>query len=654
MGKAIHNTRRTRLFAAPMDMIITDDDGKVEEETMTLKINFSQVEQRTINVSRIGRDTLEAFLSLFNHNNFATFQRSISRRRRVSRRTCSGSSSETLLFAMKSLFFAMAFPLCKCTTSYQPLRGTMSEHHHHQQQQQQQQQQRNLSVTLFMNFQSLTDVKDHSRIDIDRKEMETQLNELTEAGFINAKNIYENGANSGVLATLVLSEALGMELEKETEVSGESVTKKPQSAKLYENVGKGASAIKVKYESSRDCRVNSMVPFTSGCFNTTGTITLASPTIEMTNISYSYSIEEGTKNSRTLKGFSTHACRSGSMHEDFKKFYDYYGECDYANKWVMAAFDGTKTDLENGNADFGIYGLEGRSEAINTAALSMNIWMHIVQKMEDSIVSCEKNCNGEECDTRFISSWDEAVAYYFGSMENGREGSGNMPYSLANKVCKNFGTCGSLFLQQARANFDVMDQFLYGQEYLQNGYCSAARINKETIVKIMTVPLIQGTLHSAYMYDVMDEKTEEKQAETATFAASILPIVHACSPGNATIIYNNLRVGNDNTNVSFKEVKVALESVYDCLGIDCVDVGGIVDGNSKNPDNPYVEGAERCKMVETESNSRLDDTGNEYNSSQSLEDTGNIEWIIGASVSCVLLAAILLAGYEYFFGVRWF
>lgn len=644
----MHNTRRTRLFAAPMDMIVTDDDGKVKEETMTLKINVSQVEQRTTNVSRIGRDTVEAFLSSYNHNNFVKFQHSISRRPRVSRSTCSGSSSKTLLFAMKSLFFAMAFPLCKCTTSYRPLRGTMSEHDH----QQQQHQQRNL-YTQFMNFQSLTDVNDHARIDIDRKEMDTQLNQLTKKGLINAKNIYENGANSGVLATLVLSEALGMELEKETEVSGESVTKKPQSAKLYEHVGKGASAIKVKYQSSKDCRVNSMVPFTSGCFNTTGTVTLASPTIEMTNISYSYSIEEGTKNTRTLKGFSTHDCRSGIIHEDFKKFYDYYGECDYANHWIMAAFDRTKTDLKNGNADFSVYGLEGRSETINTAALSMNVWMHIIQKMEESVDSCEKNCNGENCASQFISSWDEAVAYYFGSMENGREGSGNMPYSLANRLSRYFGTGLSLFSQQARANFDVLDQFLLAQRNLKNGYCSAARINKETVVKIMTVPLIQGTLHSTYMYDVMDEKTEERQAETATFAASILPIVHACSPGNATTIYNNLRVGNDNADVSFKEVKAALESVYDCLGIDCVDIGGILDKTSGNSDQPYAEGAESCKIVETVSNLRGDDLEEGYYN-QSLEDNGKIVWIIGASVTCVLLAAILLAGYEYFFGVKWF
>jgi len=652
--------KMVEVITAPKNNTITDDDCKIEEKNTELKKNLPQVEQ-TINFNRIGRVAVEA-KSTYN-NNYVTFKHSVSYSRRTSRSNGNGRSKTIsfnmkAVFAIKSLFFAIAFRLCECV-SYQPLRATtLEQHHHHQQaqqhhhQQKRKQQQRDLSQVLFLNFQPLTDVKDHARIDIDRKEMETEFDEGTEAGFINAKNIYENGANSGVLATLLLSESLDMELEKGTEVNGKSVLKKPQSAKLYENVGKGASAIKVQYQSSRDCRVNSMIPFLSGCFGATGTISLASPTKKMMNISYSYSIEEGTKNSRTLKGFSTNTCKTDAPSENLKKFVDYYGKCDYADHWIMSAFDGTKTDLKNGNADFSFYGREGRSEVIKSAALSMNIWMHIVQKVEESILSCESNCNEEGCNVRLIRSWDEAVAFYFGSLADLRQGSGYMPYSLANRVCSQFGTCGSLVFEQARANFDIMDQFLYGQANLKDGKCAAARNNKEAIVQIMTIPLIQGTLRSTYAFDVLDEKTEEKQAEIAVFAASILPMVHTCNPESATTIYTNLQLGKEKANTSFKEVKAALESVYDCLGINCVDVGGLVNKDRRRSGQQYLEDAEQCGLGMEYDQQQTNDE-NDINN-QPIRSGSNIEWIIGASVSCVLIAAIILAGYEYFFGVKWY
>eukprot|EP00540_Astrosyne_radiata_P013072 CAMPEP_0116857556 /NCGR_PEP_ID=MMETSP0418-20121206/20617_1 /TAXON_ID=1158023 /ORGANISM="Astrosyne radiata, Strain 13vi08-1A" /LENGTH=62 /DNA_ID=CAMNT_0004491249 /DNA_START=1 /DNA_END=186 /DNA_ORIENTATION=- len=45
-------------------------------------------------------------------------------------------------------------------------------------------------------------------------------------------------------------------------------------------------------------------------------------------------------------------CSNGFPYPDFVKFRDYYGFPDYADKWVLAALDGTATAFTNGNADF--------------------------------------------------------------------------------------------------------------------------------------------------------------------------------------------------------------------------------------------------------------------------------------------------------------
>jgi hypothetical protein len=54
----------------------------------------------------------------------------------------------------------------------------------------------------------------------------------------------------------------------------------------------------------------------------------------------------------------------GCPYKDFKYFYDYYGTHDYAHQWVEAAFDATSTSFTNGNADFSLYGYDGREQAI--------------------------------------------------------------------------------------------------------------------------------------------------------------------------------------------------------------------------------------------------------------------------------------------------
>jgi len=99
----------------------------------------------------------------------------------------------------------------------------------------------------------------------------------------------------------------------------------------------------------------------------------------------------------------------------------------------------------------------------------------------------------------------------------------------------------------------------------------------------MTVPLIQATLAFAYSKDINNNalKTSgidntREDMEGAVVAASILPLVHACDPDDASIIHENMRIGSSDV-TNFRQVKAALERNYRCMGVACDEVGGIRD-----------------------------------------------------------------------------
>jgi hypothetical protein len=75
---------------------------------------------------------------------------------------------------------------------------------------------------------------------------------------------------------------------------------------------------------------------------------------------YEYVVKKGNFNYRTIAGFSTEAkkrmwdCDACPL-DTYAKFVEYYGEYDYADQIITAAFNGGKTNLKNGNNDFSRY-----------------------------------------------------------------------------------------------------------------------------------------------------------------------------------------------------------------------------------------------------------------------------------------------------------
>jgi hypothetical protein len=59
-------------------------------------------------------------------------------------------------------------------------------------------------------------------------------------------------------------------------------------------------------------------------------------------------------------------CKHDCPYPDYEKFYDYYGQLDYGDLWIEAAFEGRSTNFasvkfDRGNVDFSKLSLKARA-----------------------------------------------------------------------------------------------------------------------------------------------------------------------------------------------------------------------------------------------------------------------------------------------------
>jgi hypothetical protein len=125
------------------------------------------------------------------------------------------------------------------------------------------------------------------------------------------------------------------------------------------------------------------------------------------------------------------------------------------------------------------------------------------------------------------------------------------------------------------------------QTELINARCSNVPALRDSIVSLMSIPLVQGSIR--YAWKVAEAQGgETEKAEGAVFSAAILPRVSSCDAAKAKIISDNMKI-NAGTHMSagFTAVKEAFEATYCCLGITCADIGGLL--KSSTVLNDYME-----------------------------------------------------------------
>lgn len=152
-------------------------------------------------------------------------------------------------------------------------------------------------------------------------------------------------------------------------------------------------------------------------------------------------------------------------------------------------------------------------------------------------------------------------------------------FELADNKCLSFKTCGRTGKDiegTAWVNYQVFRHFIDGQRHIVANDCDKARKAKEHIVRLMTIPLVQGTIRFAHIIAGDSTYHERHASEGAIFAMTVLPFIFDCDPQDAEIIYENMKA-TYSPNVNFLEVKHALERNYKCLNIKCAEVGGVYD-----------------------------------------------------------------------------
>jgi len=435
-------------------------------------------------------------------------------------------------------------------------------------------------------------------MDLDQEAMEQQLSLANEDSYASARRIYEEGAFSKSVATVTLVTGLPRDVPKNTPIMGIGSDGNQIAGVAYADNAAGQTSFIVRYRTSDsqrnyvNCQVGASVnPNLEGCFAASGTFTIDGGS----TVDYSYNPLMDNTAKRTLQGFSTEAQKKmmecpNCPYETFEAFYEYFGMADYGNEMVIAAFEGRATNFRNFNNDFKLYGYDGKDQIIKKTTAYLIVWMYVIREMEDALDDCKEQCTIENCNDDPVHAWDEAVAFYTGSLEGpDGSGSGKFPYALADKRCGNFKTCGDMADSTtggSKVNMEIFRNFNIGLAKLAKGECTSARTNKDIIEKLIRIPLIQGTLRYAWKTDT-EPFSEKAEAEGVIFALGIIPLVHQCNPDAAAVIADNMVAGQSGK-CDFSAVKAAFESTYDCMGVDGALVGGYWDAAMGN----YFEGAE--------------------------------------------------------------
>jgi len=427
------------------------------------------------------------------------------------------------------------------------------------------------SFNLIAGYEPESDVKEHLRLDLDQREFEDFLEQ---GNFSAASDIYINGGNSRKSAKISF-----LPLSK-TYNKGSKVQQGTAEGILIADAKKGDTSIKVsvttecygKFSSNKDA---------SGCFKETGGLLK----IDNEDVAAQISIEQPF---RTLAGFSIEAESKMSGQKMYEMYKEYYGARDYADKFIKAALKG-EDETKRVNVPMDFLGKEEifRAECAQKGSAYWSVWMYVIREMEDAATDCKSNC--PYCNDARVHAWDEAVAFYTGSIEDkhGNEG-GKFLYRLAEKRCKNYKTCEG---RESKVNKKIRKYFTDGKRLLSQGKCAEIHAIKEKIIDLMSIPLIQGTLRYAYKI-AREEDSPKNKAEGIAFLGSIIPRLHHCSHEDAKIVQRHMWFDGDmkTSKDGFKTVKEAFQRNYPCMNVKCADIGGHIDVKT----NDYLKDFRPC------------------------------------------------------------
>jgi len=273
-----------------------------------------------------------------------------------------------------------------------------------------------------------------------------------------------------------------------------------------------------------------------------------------------------------------------------------------AYTWGYDIINATFHGNQIGIIDMSLVGDDFRREVIQKGIVYFNVFPYVIWEMQDAINDCKTGELSLNADS--VHAWDEAVAFYTGSLEGVSPGGNNgldgctdgdceLQFMLADKRCTNFGTCIADydlndFAGYSQVNDEIFLRFTMGRDQILGAFhtLECPEINKtmNEISGLMLVPFIQGV--QRYLYKTKNIPPSAKEAgELFAFATAALPFIDLVDHDAAEMLYNrawNLDYSTDD----WKDIKYAIEDTYRLLGVDsgvgmvtCAKVGELTESS---------------------------------------------------------------------------
>jgi len=265
---------------------------------------------------------------------------------------------------------------------------------------------------------------------------------------------------------------------------------------------------------------------------------------------------------------------------------------------IDAAFSGSTI----GGINFGTVGDDFRREVIQKGIVYLNIFPYVIWEMQDAINDC--NNGNVTFNDNSVHAWDEAVAFYTGSIEGQSKGGvnglnsgsdGQLQFMLADKRCMNFGTCTADrdldgFEGYSNVNNDIFALFAAGRDEIlgakHTSECPQVPEQMEKISGLMLIPFIQGVQRYLVKTGIREIPTAKEAGELFAFASAALPFIHKADPNAAEILY--ARAWKlDYSGYEWRDIKSEIEKTYPLLGVGagqgvvtCVQVGTYTDNDN--------------------------------------------------------------------------
>lgn len=289
---------------------------------------------------------------------------------------------------------------------------------------------------------------------------------------------------------------------------------------------------------------------------------------------------------RTLKGFSLRT--NLAKVPLFQVYEDYLGQ-NYASNFVEAALTPPADSLFAGLDE------AGRAELAVKGVQFQSVWMYVLYELYAALEECEAGSAG----SIDVKHWDEAWAFYVGSLGNRDTDAGLLGFGHAEKranrvqnglldkqfltrvvVSEDGGAGTQTFLSAANAR--LLEAFSAGKAQLASKQCAAVKTTiEQVVIPQMAVPLLQGVVR----YSNGDRRSSDKgKAEGFAFAKAVVPLIRTVDEFAAATIDDAMELDHQDEFDVEMDVVDAVVSVLEGLHLTCADLWNFADSELEDAD----------------------------------------------------------------------